>query len=107
VPTCVFAKVKKPRKTPVSKGLVRPKDGYCYRCGQKTAWVICDDCIEEQSSGHLVMEADIEALIGFFRDVWGEEAIAAQTMRFIDNDPTIAYTNDMRRGIDGGHRVIG
>ena len=91
----------------VSTGVLRPKEGYCYRCGQKTPWVICDDCIEEQSSGHLVIEAETDALIGFFREVWGEEAIAAQTMRFIDNDPTIAYTNDMRRGIEGGHRVIG
>lgn len=105
MPTYVFPK--RTRKSPVTRGLVRPRDGYCYRCGQKTELVICDDCRKEQASGHLVMDADLETIIGFVRDVWGEETIAAQTMRFIDNDPTIAYTNDMRRGIDGGHRVIG
>jgi hypothetical protein len=105
VPKYIFDK--KPRKSPVTKGLVRPRDGYCHRCGHKSPWIICDECIEEKTTGHLVIDADTETLIGFFREVWGEEAIAAQTMRFIDNDPTIAYTNDMRRGIDGGHRVIG
>lgn len=105
MPKYIFAK--KPRKEPLGTGMLRPKDGYCYICGQKTEGIICEDCKEEHASGHLVMEADAEALIGFFREVWGEEAIAAQTMRFIDNDPTIAFTNDMRRGTDGEQRRIG
>ena len=89
---------------------MKQRKGHCRLCGIRSETVYCDVCTGFIKTGRWLSEdIDVESLLTFMTEVWGEEMTLERTQDVIDNDPTIAYAQDMMRGTGGSpyHKVIG
>jgi hypothetical protein len=75
------------------------KAGHCTMCGIKSEIEPCAVCAHFLATGHWLTDTiDVQSLLEFMAEVWGSEMTRESIQGIIDNDPTIAFTQDMMRG---------